>query len=292
MYYIVFPVLYLLSLLPFGVLHFISDGLSAFMYHVVKYRKAIILNNLQIAFPEKTQVERNKICREFYRYFTDTILESIKFISISKKALMKRCTMEHEALNHLADQGFSVNIMAGHQFNWEFANHITAILLKIPFVGVYMPFTNKAINKIFFEMRKRYGTVLVGATEFKNRAHEIFKMQYAIGLAADQNPGNPAAAYWVNFFGRPTPFIPGPEKGAVRNNTAVVFFGFHRKKRGYFHFSIKVLSTDAKNTKPGELTLLYKNALEAHIKTDPANYLWSHKRFKYEWKPEYGEVMD
>lgn len=291
MYYIIYPLLYLLSLLPFGVLHFISDGLSALMFHVVKYRKTVVLNNLQIAFPDKTQAERNKICREFYRYFTDTVLESIKFISISKKALLKRCTIEHETINNLADAGYSINLVAGHQFNWEFVNHITAIYTKIPFVGVYMPFSNKAVNRIFFDMRKRYGTVLVGATEFKNRAHEIFRTQYAIGLAADQNPGNPSTAYWVNFFGRPTPFITGPEKGAIKMNTAVVFVGFHRIKRGYFHFSAKELSRDAKNTKKGELTLLYKNALEAHIKKDPANYLWSHKRFKYEWKAEYGEIL-
>ncbi|MBL0145661.1 MAG: hypothetical protein IPP48_07765 [Chitinophagaceae bacterium] len=84
MYYIIYPLLYLVSLLPFFILYGISDFFAFLMYHVIKYRKDIVLNNLQIAFPEKTDAERNKIAKKFYQYFTDTMIESIKFISLSK----------------------------------------------------------------------------------------------------------------------------------------------------------------------------------------------------------------
>lgn len=287
MYYIVFPLLYVVSLLPFFILYFISDGISFLLSTVFKYRREVVLNNLKIAFPEKTEVEIKAIAKQFYTYFTDTFIESLKFISISKKQVLKRSTGSFEVINEMIDKGYNINLMAGHQFNWEYANLLCAINLKIPYVGIYMPIENKIFNKIFYDIRGRYGTVLISASDFKNERHDVFKKQYLLGLAADQNPGSPLSGYWLNFFGRPTPFVTGPEKGAVLNNAAVVYIGFKKVKRGYYKFETTLLAEQSANTKTGELTCLYRDILEKTIKEDPANYLWSHRRFKFEWKEEY-----
>jgi Kdo2-lipid IVA lauroyltransferase/acyltransferase len=287
MYYIIYPILYLFSLLPFFILYGISDFFAFILYHVIQYRKEVVLNNLAIAFPAKTVAERISIAKKSYQYFTDAMIESLKFISISKKQLLKRSTGSFSIINDLIDKGYSINLMAGHQFNWEYANLLYAINLKIPFVGIYMPIENKAFNKIFFNFRRRYGTILISAHDFKHKMHDVFKKQYMLGLAADQNPSGPELAYWMNFFGRPTPFVTGPEKGAVKNNAAVVYVGFKKVKRGHYHFETTLLAEQSNGTKTGELTSRYRDVLEKTIINDPANYLWSHRRFKFEWKAEY-----
>jgi Kdo2-lipid IVA lauroyltransferase/acyltransferase len=291
MYFIVYPLLYLFSLLPFFILYAISDFLAWLLYAVIKYRKVVVMNNLAIAFPEKTEAERKRIAKKFYQYFTDAMLESLKFISISKKQLLKRSTGSFTIINDLINKGVNINIMAGHQFNWEYANLLYAIYLRIPFVGVYMPIKNKIFEKIFYNFRSRYGTILISATDFKNKMHSVFDKQYVLALAADQNPGGPENAFWINFFGRPTPFVTGPEKGAIKNNAAVVYVGFKKIKRGYYHFETTLLAEESQNKKPGELTLLYRDALQKTIIEDPSNYLWSHRRFKFEWQPAYGKVL-
>ena len=287
MYYIVYPLLYLVSLLPFFILYGISDFFAFLLYNIIKYRKDVVLSNLKIAFPEKTDEERKNIAKKFYQYFTDTMIESLKFISISKKQLLKRSTGSFDIINELIDKGYNINLMAGHQFNWEYANLLYAINLKIPFVGIYMPIKNKIFEKIFYDLRSRYGTILISASDFKNKMHDVFKNQYMLALAADQNPGAAASGYWLNFFGRATPFVTGPEKGAVKNNAAVVYVGFKKIKRGYYHFTTTLLTAQSAHTKTGELTCIYRDILEKTIKEDPANYLWSHRRFKFEWKEEY-----
>ena len=73
--------------------------------------------------------------------------------------------------------------------------------------------------------------------------------QYMLALAADQNPGGPNAAYWLNFFGKPTPFVTGPEKGAIKNNAAVVFVGFKKIKRGYYNFTTTLLTEQSADKK-------------------------------------------
>ena len=287
MYYIVYGFLYTISMLPFRVLYVISDFAWFLLYRVFKYRRDIILSNLAIAFPEKTQEDRNAIAREFYRNFTDTFIESIKMISISRKQILKRSRCDFEYINELIDKGRNVHIMAGHQFNWEFANLTYAMNLKIPFVAVYMPVANKIFNRIFFDIRKRYGTILISAWEFSSKMHSVFSDQYILALAADQNPSNPSKGVWLNFFSKPAPFVTGPGKGAVKNNTAVVYVAFEKPKRGYYSFRIVPITENGASHSPEELTILYKNALEDTIRRNPSNYLWSHRRWRHEWKEEY-----
>ncbi len=287
MYYIIYPLLYLFSLLPFFILYGISDFFAFLLNNILNYRKEVVLGNLKIAFPEKTDKERKEIAKNFYQYFTDAMVESLKMISISKKQLLKRSNGTFDIINDLIEKGYNINIMAGHQFNWEYANLLYSIKLKIPFVGVYMPIKNKALNKIFLNFRSKFGTVLISSPAFKHKMHDIFKGRYALALAADQNPGSPTSGYWLNFFARPVPFITGPEIGAVRNNAAVVYVGFKKVKRGYYNFNITLLTEQSGHTQKGELTVLYRDILEKTIREDPANYLWSHRRFKFDWKPAY-----
>lgn len=292
MYYILFPVLWLFSLLPFWIIYGISDFIYLIVYYILKYRKQVVFHNLKIAFPHKTDKERTVIAKQFYHNLIDTFLESVKFITLSDRQLQKRSTGEFDLINTYIENGKNIHIMAGHQFNWEFANLLYSKNLKIPFVGVYMAFSNKVIDRIFFNFRKRYGTILISAQDFKKKMHSVFSKQYILALAADQNPGNPSNAYWLPFFGRPVPFVKGPSKGAVKNNTAVVMVGFHKVKRGYYHFSTNNITEDGSKHTSEELTLLYRNALEQTITKDPANYLWSHKRYKWDWKKEYGEIIN
>ena len=292
MYYIIYGLLYLVSLLPFRIIYFISDGFYALLYYVIGYRKEIVMQNLQIAFPEKTAEERKKIAKRFYHYFTDSFFETLKFISISKKEMEKRTSGTYEIINQLLKDGRSVNLLCGHQFNWEYANLLYSSVLPVPFVTVYLPVKNQVFNRIMYKIRTRFNAILVSPAEFGSKLHHVFKEQHAFVLAADQSPATPTAGYWIKFFDRPTIFLIGPEKSAIRKKNAVVFVGFKRVKRGYYHFESVLLTEDASRTdKRGQLTCLYRDALQNSIKDDPANYLWSHRRFKFEWNPEYGEIL-
>lgn len=292
MYYLVYGPLWLVSLLPLRVLYFFSDIAYGAVFYLFKYRRDIVEKNLLTAFPEKSDAERRVIEKKFYHNLTDTFIESIKFITISKKEILRRSTGEYELINNYIASGKNIHIMAGHQFNWEFANLLYSLNLKIPFVGIYMTIANKSLNRIFYNFRKQYGTILISAQEFKDKRFDVFQQQYCLALAADQNPGDPANAYWMNFFGKPAPFVTGPAKGAVKNNTAVVIVGFKKVKRGYYAFTTDLIAEEGSQYTPEALTLQYKNALEKIIRNDPSNYLWSHRRWKWEWNPSYGTILE
>ena len=291
MYYIIYPLLWLISLLPFRVLYVFSDAIYFLVFHVFAYRKAVVLSNLRIAFPDKTDAERIVIAKQFYQNMIDTFVESIKFITLSKKQALQRSSANFEVLDQALSTGKPVFMLGCHQFNWEYVNVLYPVHLKVPFIGVYMPIANRAFDRIFYDFRKRYGTVLVPATQFKNQREELLKGQYVLALAADQNPGHPANAYWLQFFGKPAPFVTGPAKGAIKADAIVVMAEMQRLKRGHYHFAMRILTESANSFEPAQLAALYRNELERVIRQVPANYLWSHRRWKYEWKAEYGELM-
>ena len=284
MYFVFYSFFYLISLLPWRVLYFISDGIAFILRRIIKYRVAVVDYNLSIAFPEKSLKERKVIAKEFYQQFTDSFIETIKILSISDKTFEKRFTSNIEVLNDLYQSGQNIQYMAGHFFNWEFANWGASKYGKCPFLAVYMPLSNKAFNKLIYDLRARYGSVLIPATSFRNQFSKyVAQGQYGLALAADQNPGNPLQSYWVDFFGKPTPFVKGPEKGAKLNNTAQVFVHFHRTKRGYYHSEYEIMTTEPNQFEEGQLTLQFVKLLEEKIKLNPSNYLWSHRRWKYNY---------
>jgi KDO2-lipid IV(A) lauroyltransferase len=102
MYYIVFGFFYLLSLLPMRILYIISDGIYLLVYYVIGYRRKVVMKNLEIAFPEKLNVERVKIAKAFYHNLLDSFIETIKLVSASRSFLEKRVTANWEVLDHLS----------------------------------------------------------------------------------------------------------------------------------------------------------------------------------------------
>ena len=287
MYYIIYGLLYSISLLPFFILYRISDFFYVIIYYLIGYRKEVVFANLHIAFPDKSVAEKIIIAKQFYKNLIDTFVESIKLISISQKAFNKRASIDFAEVNQLIEQGKNIQIHSGHQMNWEYAHWAVTEQIRLPWIGIYNRLGNKTMERIFFKIRNKGTTVLIPGQEFKNRVHSVFKEQYALGLVADQNPGYPAKAYWLNFFNRPVPFPTGPDKGARKKDTAVVFVRFVKLRRGYYRYDAQVACVHGSQLEEGKLTLMYRDFLEETIKKNPDNYLWSHRRWKWDYTAEY-----
>src|SRR5688500_4436355 len=122
MYYIVFGFLYLLSLLPLRALYLLSDFAYFILYKIAVYRKKVVFQNLTIAIPHKTEEEKTKIARQFYRNFTDTFIETVKLISANRNFINKHFVSDYSVFDKIYTEGKKCQIHTGHNFNWEIAN--------------------------------------------------------------------------------------------------------------------------------------------------------------------------
>lgn len=250
------------------------------------------MQNLLIAFPEKSEAERTQIAKGFYKNFVDNFIEVIKLLSLSRKEVDKRFTCsDYNVINDVFATGKNMQIHLGHFFNWEVANLAYSMHVVFPLLVVYMPIKNEIFNRIFYKARTRFGTQLVAATKFRQEFQPHQKGRYALVLVGDQNPGGPDRAYWTDFFGRKTPFVLGPEKGARLNNAAVVMVSFKKVKRGYYTSYPQLLTLEPRTLPDGEITRRMARFVEDSVRKDPSNYLWSHRRWKYEYVAEKYEKL-
>jgi KDO2-lipid IV(A) lauroyltransferase len=288
MYYLLYGPLYLLSLIPMWLLYGLSDGLAFVLYAVIRYRRGIVLSNLKTAFPEKTETERLAIAKRFYRNFTDNFIETVKILSASPAFLKKRLILDNpELLDHFYDQGRKLQVHLGHLFNWELGNATIPLLTRYPFLVAYMPLENKAFERLFLHLRGRTGSIPLPATRMQRAILPYRNQQYILALVADQSPGGPENSYWLNFFGRPTPFVRGPERGARIGDIPAVFVRFYKVGRGRYRVQLTTIADHPGQLPEGELTRRYIRFLEDAIRQQPDNWLWSHKRWKYDWKDEF-----
>lgn len=287
----VYGIFYLLSLLPWRVLYFFGDCIYALVYYVIGYRKDVVMKNLTIAFPEKTEKEKKRIAKDFYHKFIDTFMETIKLLSITKEQFSKRITTNISELDKLFATGQSVIFVSGHFFNWEFANLTASGFSKYPFIGIYKKLSNKAFNDLILKLRSKFGTILISTDDFRREYLNYSKTQHSIGLIADQNPTNPAYGSWYPFFGKMAPFLRGPEKTAKSLDAAIALVNFYQAKRGHYNLYFTLYTTKPRETAEGEITKTLVHFVEDCIRQNPSNYLWSHRRWKHEFSEEkYGHL--
>lgn len=290
MYYVLFIPLYLLSLLPLRVLFLLSDFVAALNWYVIGYRKKVVLDNLRMAFPEKTEQERKAIAKRFYRNFVDNFIETIKLLSASHAWIRRHFVLDSNPFTELYKTGRKCQLHLGHNFNWEVANVAMPFYIDYTFIVVYMPIKNKAMDRLFMYLRSRTGSVMLPATNMRNAIVPWRNTQYLLALVADQAPGDVSKAYWLNFFGHPTSFVRGPESGARVGDIPVVFTQIYKVKRGYYRAHMELAAENPKQLPEGELTRRYIAFLEKGIRQYPDMWLWTHRRWKHAWKPEYKKL--
>jgi len=256
------------------------------------YRKEVVLQNLNRAFPEKTEKEIRTIARKFYRNFTDNFIEVIKLFSASEKFINRHFVGDTALLDEYYNKGQKLYALLGHNFNWELANLWIPLNTRYVFVGVYLRIKNKTFNRLFLKLRTRTGSKVISAGRMKEDILLYRNEQTLLGLIADQNPGGIEKSVWYNFFGKAAPFPRAPEASARRTNTPVVFCTIKKRKRGYYKVDFTLGADSPADLPHGELMKRYVTYLEETMREQPESWLWSHRRWKHDWKEGYSPVMN
>jgi KDO2-lipid IV(A) lauroyltransferase len=247
------------------------------------YRKAVVLENLARSFPEKEKSEIDQITKAYYHNLCDSIVETIKLMSISKQELSKRMTCNWEVFDNMTTQNRNGQAFMSHQFNWEWATVICNWHVPRRFTGIYMPLTNAVFERLLYTIRSRAGMKLIRVHDMQRDMASLQSDELLWGFIADQNPSDPKRVSWNDFMNQKTAFFKGPEFVARRYNNLVYFGEIVKIKRGYYEIKMKLAFEQPRDTKEGEITEAYVRFLEDSIKRQPANWVWSHRRWKHKY---------
>lgn len=270
-----------LSFLPLPLLHRISDGLSWLLYRVVGFRKEVIMGNLQRSFPDKSERERQRIAREYYRHLCDLMVESVRCFSISRDELLRRGKVVNpEIFAPYAERNQPLILAAGHYNNWELT--ATALPMQIPHkvVGLYKPFKDPFFNQKMTASRGQYGMEMVSIRDTKTYFEQDKGCNITL-FATDQSPSNPKRAYWTRFLNQDTAVLYGTERYARLYNYPVLFGRIAKVARGQYEIHFETITDDPSSLPEGAITEAHTRMLEAEILEQPEYWLWSHRRWKH-----------
>lgn len=281
-YYLALPFVYGISLLPFPVLYLLSDVLFFFLYRVLGYRSRVVLANLASSFPEKPEAECRQIAADFYRWFCDLLLESLKTLTVAPLAVRERVTFEGmEILRKYADRKQSVIVVLGHFGNWELAGARYSQEKDLPQLYViYRPLHDKGFDDLMYRMRTRHGTRLYAMKETSQAMVRDRDLVTATAFIADQTP-HADRAYWLTFLGQDTPVYFGTEATARKFNYPVVYLSITRRGRGHYCMAAETLVENPAGMREGEITERHTARLERDIREHPELWLWTHRRWKH-----------
>ena len=281
-YYLSFALWFIISLLPLWVFYRLSDGLYYLVYHVVRYRRRVVYANLRSSFPEKSEAEIERIAKDFYSFFCDYIVETLKLFSMGENNMRKR--MKFEGLDQVKEDfanGRSVSVYLGHYCNWEWISSL-GLHLDEQCGQIYHPLENATLDRLFLYMRGRFKaqSIKMDDTFLTILRWKKEGRKNIVGYIADQVPGYNNIHYWADFLHHDTPVFTGAERISKIMDTAVYYIDVERPRRGYYVARfIKI--ADSLNEHPVFFaTEQYFRLLEQNIQRAPQYWLWSHKRWK------------
>ncbi len=274
---------WLMQLFPLRVHYCTSDLIYLVTYYILRYRRAVVENNLANSFPDKTTRERDLIARKFYKHLCDTLVETLYFDRISIEAGKKAVFYTNaDDINKYLDQGRQVIVIAGHYNNWEWFSN-WSLYSKHRFYPIYKKLKSDIFEHFYFNLRSRLGAMPLERGDAVRQL--ISDHQKGIpsmsAFIFDQTPRIYEIQHWVTFLNQDTPVILGAEKIAQKID-AVVFFSDSRKvKRGAYELEYVLVTEHAAKCEKFEITEKCMQMLEKQIIANPEFWLWSHKKWKH-----------
>ena len=271
----------LVSELPLALLYRVADLLGWLAYRVFPYRDAVVRENLARAFPDWDEAQMRAVRRRYYQGFADMLVEVIKSATLPAAQIRRRVRIVNlEAPRAYLSAGRSVLLAAAHQCNWEWMLLALSLELGYPLDAAYKPLVDAWAEREMKKVRSRFGCRLIPAKALLADIIQRGPVTRAVAMVADQEPTTSERKHWTRFLNRDTAFFMGPEEISRVTRLPVFFITMRRVRRGFYEMPFLPLSSPEEKLAPGELTERYVRAVERQINAAPADWPWSHKRWK------------
>lgn len=283
---LLYPFLWLISILPFRLLYIVADGVYVLVYYVVRYRKKTVRHNIALALPHLSQKEQLNVEKESYRHMCDMFLEMIKTMTISEKEMDKRFVFTNlELYQELEKKQKSIALLCAHYASYEW---VVSMNKHISFEGyaIYKKIANKHFDKLVKDIRSKFKATLITTGQTIPTIEKNFRKKHLglFGFASDQSPQLSKTHHWGTFMGIETPVHTGAEMLAKRFDMNVIFLRTKKLKRGYYQATFELMFDNPKEVPNYQISDEFLRRVEKQIYAAPEYYLWTHKRWKHKKK--------
>ena len=287
-----------LGKLPLKFHYFMGDILSWIAEKLLRYRTDVVWINISRSFPEMKYKELKKVYRDFYRHFGEIFAETIWFAAASYKRLFKSgivTVTNPEEINEIFLSTPSMTVLSTHCGNWElmggFLGYRTSSGVKVAIEEkhiqvVYKKLSSPVSDEVF--RRNRVAALEIVGTSCEIESSNILRQtlkqkdeRKVYIYPTDQAPYRKAGKHPIGeFMSQPTNVMLGSVGVACKLSHSVMYMKMKRVERGRYEMTLIPICRDASQLTPEELMRKYYDLLEEEIRETPANWLWTHKRWK------------
>ena len=276
-----------LSFLPRKLFLALGRGLGSLLFRF-GFRVDVAKENIWLAFPEKSEDEKEKLLRASYLELGITFLELLRLFYRFDRFLDRYCDVEngHYLQNARLEKGCFC--LTSHLGNWEVMTAAGPNLTQVPTLMVTKRLKPDWLNRVVEVTRSLLHIRMAFEPRTMPEIVRALKRKDAIGFVMDQFAGAPVGAR-VPFFGKPVGSHTALATLALRMGVPVVPGIAVRKPDGRylvrFDPPLKLEERGDPDATVIANTALFVRHTEAWIREFPAQWLWIHRRWKGDLSP-------
>jgi len=273
-----------LGVLPRGLAREIGAAVGALAYRGLGRLRKVGLRNLALAFPEKTEAEREAILRLVYRNLGYLLAEFCEMPGYTAEGASR--FIRYDGLeNYLRarDKGKGVLVLTGHLGAWELSSFYHS-LMGMPMGMVIRRLDNPLVDAFVNRVRCMHGNRVIHKDDFARGLIASMRAGETVGILMDTNMTPPQGVF-VPFFGVEACTASGMARIALKTGAAVVpgFLLWHETEKKYvlrFGEELEVVNTGDAEADAVANTARFTAVMEAYIRQYPEQWLWMHRRWK------------
>jgi KDO2-lipid IV(A) lauroyltransferase len=281
---VVWALVRFLGLLPRPLARFIGVMIGGIAYLGLGRLRRVGVTNLNLAFPEKSEAERDALLRAEYRHLGHLLAEFCLMPSYTADRASR--FIRYEGLdNYLRarDKGKGVLVLTGHLGAWELSSFYHS-LMGYPMGMVIRRLDNPLVDRLVNNIRCMHGNRVLHKDDFARGLIASMRAGQTVGILMDTNMTPPQGVF-VPFFGVEACTASGMARVAAKTGAAVIpgFLLWHEDEQKYvLHFGeeIPVISTGDAEGDALVNTASFTAVIESYIRRYPDQWLWMHRRWK------------
>jgi KDO2-lipid IV(A) lauroyltransferase len=281
-------ILWSLAILPRPVAVGIGIGIGRVGFHVFGKLRRVGMRNLELAYPEKTNAEREAILKSAFRGIGRTLGEVSGFHRVTRENFEELIECEFDAefeagFKRARDEKRGIIVLTGHIGNWE----LFALAYSIFFGPANLlsrKMDNPLIDQMVETMRSSFGNKQIDKVNAAGPILRILRDGGSVGILADVN-AHPREGVFVPFFGIPACTTAGVAMLALRANALIMpMFAVWNEEKGRYAMIneniIEPVNTDDRKSDIEEITAQFTAGIERVVRAHPEEWIWIHRRWK------------
>ncbi len=273
----------MVAVLPLGGAVALARQGGWLLAHVVRLRRAYVLEALARCFPEKTEVERRAIYAGVCRHQALNGMELMRYVGGREAELGGLFEVRGlEMVKEARARGKGVLILIAHLGNYALLALQVPKLFGYPLAIIAKPLKNETLNGIWWELQRKAGVNGIPSHNAYRASVRALRENGLVGFMLDQN--RPAGqGVFVDFFGKPAATTPGLAVMSAHTGAPVLPVFIRRTPEGRHVVEVLPALSPPSDRQPETIrnfTAACTKIIEGAIRNDPEQWLWWHKRWK------------